>query len=530
MSADSASPKKPWSKEGPHQRYDVVVIGSGMGGQVAAAILARLGKRVLVLEQHYEPGGFTHTFRRGPWRWDVGVHAVGEVTTRSMPGRILSWLTDGGLEWASLGAVYDRFRFPGDFRVDFPDNPEQFRANLHAACPGEGPAIDGYLRAVREVAGAMRPYYLARLAPPSFGALADHTIARRAQRALLETSAARIGGLTQDPRLAALLTAQWGYYGATPSRSSFAMQALVAKHFSWGGYYPVGGSQQIARQLLGVVAKEGGWTRVATPVRRILIEGGRAVGVVLEDGEEIRAPRVISAVGVAATCRRLLPEALGQAPWARAVSALEPAPAHLCLYLGLEKDPRPFGAGAANLWLYETWDMETSAWEIERRPLLDAPVLYVSFPSLKDPRHQGEQHTAEVVTFVPYAAFERWRGTRWMKRGPDYEALKAELTERMLAQVERHLPGLRGIVGHAELSTPLSTEKFARPIAGSIYGLMPTPERFANPYLRPRSPIPGLYFAGSEVATVGVIGAMMGGVLAAAAADPVSVVGALRRL
>jgi all-trans-retinol 13,14-reductase len=82
------------------------------------------------------------------------------------------------------------------------------------------------------------------------------------------------------------------------------------------------------------------------------------------------------------------------------------------------------------------------------------------------------------------------------------------------------MPGLRPFVDYVELSTPLSTDHFCRPIQGSIYGLEPTPDRFADPALRPRSPIDGLFFAGSEVATVGVVGAMMGGVLGAASAAP----------
>ena len=90
----------------------------------------------------------------------------------------------------------------------------------------------------------------------------------------------------------------------------------------------------------------------------------------------------------------------------------------------------------------------------------------------------------------------------------------------MLEQLLEHMPGLREHVDYIELSTPLTTDHFVRPMAGSIYGLEPTPERFANPWLRPKSPINGLYFSGSEVASVGVVGAMMGGLLAAVAARP----------
>ena len=204
-------------------------------------MLASFGERVLVLEQHYVPGGYTHTFKRpGGYHWDVGVHAVGEVTRHTMTGRLLEHLSEGGLEWASLGKVYEQFHFPGGFRIDFPDNPHQFRENLLEAFPEEAKAIDAYLDMVREVAGAMRGYYLSRAAPKGTGWLATMTMAKKAERFFQMRTEEVVASLTDNPKLRALFTAQWGYYGSTPSRSSFAMQALVVKHFMHGGYYPVG--------------------------------------------------------------------------------------------------------------------------------------------------------------------------------------------------------------------------------------------------------------------------------------------------
>jgi all-trans-retinol 13,14-reductase len=505
-----------------------------MGGMTAAALLAKLGQRVLVLEQHYSPGGFTHAFRRKHFTWDVGVHAVGEVTHHSLTGRLLSYLTDGALEWASLGSVYDEFYYPDDFRIDFPDNPRQFHANLLAAFPEEKEAIDAYMRKVREVSSGMRGYYLARSTAGWKGRLADALLARQAQRYFVEPTQAVLDRLTKNPRLQAIFTAQWGYYGSTPSRSCFAIQALVTKHFLHGGYYPVGGSQRIAETLLKTVADAGGWTRIATDVEQILLEGGRAVGVRLKDGEEIRAATVISAAGVSATIKRMLPPAIQEQPWCQEVTALPPAPAHVCLYLGFSGDIKKAGASAANKWFYNTWDMNQNAWDISNPDALpEAPCLYCSFPSLKDPEHDAgkeEYHTGEVVTFVPWEAFQSWQGSSWRKRGEDYEAFKKKLQDSLLQQFLKRMPALEPMLRHVELSTPLSTDNFCRPLQGSIYGLEPTPERFKSTALRAQSPIRGLFFAGSEITSVGVIGAMMGGVLAALAVEPIAMFSLLRKI
>ena len=193
-----------WDKRGTGHDgpWDTIVIGSGMGSMTAAALLAETDERVLVLEQHYEPGGFTHTFKRpGGYVWDVGVHAIGEVTEHSLTGRLLHRLTREQLEWASLGEVYEIFHMPDGVEIAFPDNPRDFRDTLVEAFPGEEEAIGKYFDAVREVGSAMRRYYMSRVLPTSLGGVADKVLNRKVSQYFERSAYDVISEFTDNPKL-----------------------------------------------------------------------------------------------------------------------------------------------------------------------------------------------------------------------------------------------------------------------------------------------------------------------------------------
>ncbi len=518
MTTESAL-ARPWSHDIPDGPWDYVVIGSGMGGMTAAAMLSKLGRRVLVLEQHNIPGGFTQTFRRPGYRWDVGVHIVGEMTERAYTGRLLTWLTDGRLQWESVGEIYDEFHFPDGFVIQFPSSIEGFRQTLADAFPDEREAIDEYLALVRQAARASSAFMRIRTMPRLLAPGATRRAEQAALPHLAATTSEVLARLTSNPHLRSVLAAQWGYYGATPTRSSFAMHALMVAHFLRGAYYPVGGAASIAREMLATVSAGGGWTAVRRPVAEIIMTGGVAAGVRLEDGIEIAAGKVISAAGAVATSQMLSDPGL-----LPGIDDFESGPAHISLYLGFEGDIAAAGATRYCQWFYDSWDMEVDGWDVSPdRPPGRVPVLFNSFPSIKDPAHDPGaelRHTGEAITFVPWEAFARWRDTRWKKRGADYDAFKVTLTERMLDQYAEHYPRLAPMVRHAELSTPLSTDHFAHSHRGSIYGLAAEPDRFIGDELLARTRLKHLYLAGVDVLTPGVAGAMGGGVLAVVAAEP----------
>jgi all-trans-retinol 13,14-reductase len=198
---------------------------------------------------------------------------------------------------------------------------------------------------------------------------------------------------------------------------------------------------------------------------------------------------------------------------------VKPSSAYLCLYLGFKHTDAELGLTGTNLWVYPDERHDENVQRFERDPSAPFPMLYFTFPSAKDPdfqrRHPGRA-TIDVITMASWDWFSKWSGTAWQKRGADYEALKRQFQARMLEAVFTRLPQLRGKVDHAELSTPLSAVHFGGHPRGETYGLESSPARFRLG-LRAQTSVPGLYLTGADLASSGVGGAAVGGVLTAAA-------------
>ena len=361
-------------------------------------------------------------------------------------------------------------------------------------------------------------------APAPVAAIAGALLAGRGRLAL-GTTRSWLDANVRDERLKAVLGARWGDYGLPPSQSAFLAHAVITSHYYEGGYYPSGTSARIAEGATQVIEGAGGSVRVRAEVERILVEGGRAIGVRLTGGEELRAPVVVSDAGARATFLRLLPGDV-PLPFRDELRAIPRSMSHVSLYLGLSRSAGTLGVQGENFWLHDELDHDRM-WNRGGELLQGrAPQTYVSFPSMKDP--EARTHTAEIIAGLEGRHFEPWAGTRWMKRGEEYEAQKERIADALLATAERRLPGLSNLVVHRELSTPLTTAHFTGHPGGEIYGLPATPDRFARRWLRSPTPIPGLYLAGADALMLGIGGALMSGVMCTAAVAGLSTFGRVR--
>jgi all-trans-retinol 13,14-reductase len=498
--------------------FDAIVIGSGIGALAFSSIMARLRKwRVLIVEQHFKIGGFTHTFSRpGGWTWDVGVHYVGEMGPGMVSRRLFDLVTDRGVDWAPLPDEYDVFLYPG-FKLKVPKGRENYERALAATFPEEKTAIAQYFQDVERATKWFSLRMMGMLTPRPVGWLV-RKLNHSAEPLALQTTEEYLAKHISDARLRAVLASQWADYGLPPARSAFVTHAVIVNHYLQGAWYPAGGAGEIAKAASNVIRAAGGELLTGHEVTKIIVERDRAVGVEARHKKgheqprvEFRAPVIVSDAGAWNTFARLLPA--GAVPFRAELDEPPEGMEAVQLFLGLKSDARELGFRGENYWIFSGFNQNEIC--ANRTDLLQgrAAMAYVSFPSLKDPR--SHSHTAEIIAPFSYRALEKYRDEPWRRRGTDYEAAKDRIVQALLDLVEQHKPGFRSLVAYAELGTPLTFEHFAGAPLGAIYGYPATPEKFRKSWLAPKTAIKNLYLTGTDAAVLGVMGALMGGVATA---------------
>ena len=484
---------------------DVAVIGAGIGGLTAAALLADSGQKVEVFEHHVLAGGYCHNYLRKAryngqpvvYRFDAGPHDFSGV----WPGGPITGLLQrlriaDRVHWERVDHTY---RLPGG-SIEVPRDWQAYARLIGEQFPGDADGIATLFRDIHAIFEGMYATGHGRTNIPGLPATNVKLLAFRSQH----PTAARwmdrpfeelVALHVKDDRVIGLVNALSGYLGDGSERLTCAQMVPIFGYYFKGGHYPIGGSGHFADVLAEAIMVRGGRVHLKAPVARILVEDGRTTGVVLADGRTVRAQAVVSNADMKRTFLELLDPATLPRTFRTQIADAPPANSAFSVHLGIDFVPN-----------------------LSPATHISSPMhVGVAIMSKLDPSAAPKGHaTLMLISLLPFDEARLWfpetggEGWREWRRSDEYEGRKSALGDRMIAAAETIIPDLSKHIVYRADASPVTYARYDWSSSGAIYGIARGGRLKGS-----KSPVPGLVIAGSGNAGAGVEAAVISGASAA---------------
>jgi len=497
------------------EEFDTIIIGSGVGGLATAICLARAGQKVLVLEQHYVPGGWSHSFTLNGQRFSPGVHYVGLLED----GKSTSDLYRG------LGVANDMVFFRmnknayehcliDNEMIDLPSGIENLKKSLSVRFPKEEKNINEYLSLVEKVSTELQ------LIPKLKGFWQKITVPFRTKhfgKFALFSLKRVVDWHVKDDLLKAVLNIQCGDHGLPANRACFPVHCSVMSHYFDGGYYPMGGGGGIIKAMTNAVKKHKGEVRVKQSVKKILLQNNKAIGVELKDGQQIMAKNIVSNADPSITYLNLIGKENLSKAMIKKLAATKYSVTSLILFLTLEMDVTQFGIDSGNIWMMKDENGDQNFEDLMKNDIAEGesfPAVFISCTTLKDPvSFNGKYHNFEVVTYVDYDNLQDFGTDDY--HSEEYKIFKEKVIGKLMNNIEKVIPGAKQNIVQAELGTPKTNEFYINSTKGNVYGTEKTLKQVGPFAYKNKSEIDNLFLCGASTLSHGVGGATHSGVMAA---------------
>lgn len=492
--------------------YDTIVIGSGAGGMTAALALARTGQKVLLCEKHKIAGGWTHSFSKEGYKFNTGVHYIGDLHKEGTLRKIYEGLgvTEDLCFLEMNPDAYDHIHI-GEDSFDIPKGEKRYKNRLIKRFPAEKEGIEKFFNKTREI-----QRFAMEFTRKNWKYLFFHA------GTLLWFS--RSGGqlvnkYLNDPLLKGIINSQIGIHGMPPKRLSVAFHTGGVMHYFNGAYHPLDGGQAISRAFMKKFKEAGGEVRLKTSVKKILVTNKKVTGVELGDGEIIRAENIISNADPSLTFINLVGEQYLSRKLKKKIKNIQYSTSCISLFLTVDMDLKKMGFDSGNYWLYDHADMDLNYEQAYTdHAVFDPPSgMFVTITTLKDPtKMRNGHHQIEVFTLTGYEAFAKWENKPKGKRGAEYEELKEEISNRMLEKLELTFPGIRNSIVFRNLATPLTNKHYLNAPFGNLYGIEKSVKQMGPGSFAIKTEIKNLFLCGASTIGHGISPATQSGLQAAA--------------
>jgi all-trans-retinol 13,14-reductase len=471
--------------------FDVVIIGSGLGGLLCGAILSGNDHRVCVLEKHHQIGGNLQTFRRKGVNFNSAMHYVGTMDKGQILYKVFKYL--GVLHQTGLEKMdpsdYERI-FIGNREYSQANGIEAHRDRLLSYFPDERAAIDAYLQKIREVWNSTNVLNL-----QDFRNLYD------AETQYTQVNAYDfIERLTDNRELKALLGITSALYAGIPEQSPLITHAIIDYHYIQSAYKFSGGSDQLAAALEKVILGNGGQVRRSREVSRLVFEEKNAIAAALEDGSLVKGRSFISNIHPSRTVRLVEPGKFRKAYVTR-IEELKNTIGSFCVYIIFRK--RSFRNINSNVFISLTNDV----WNAGLYDRLDWPSACMLYTK-PDNAYPGFAESMTISAFMKYGELKQWEDTCVEKRGKDYRAFKKQKAELLIDLVESRIEGTRNAIEDYYTASPLTFRDYTGVPEGSVYGILKDCNNPRRSYISPSTKVPNLFLTGqnSGVGLHGVLG------------------------
>ena len=470
-------------------KYDIVIIGSGLGGLECGCLLAKRGFSVCVLEKNAVPGGCLQSFGRGGLRFDTGFHCVGGLNEGGSLRPLFERFGLMDLPWRRMDDSGFAEVVLGDRSFFFASGHERFVERLAEDFPRQRDNLKRFAAVLRETGeGLNRMLDAGSLGTLGYG---NEAFGIRAFDFLRRT--------VDDPLLFNVLSGASLTMELNAATLPLYVFAQINNSFVQSSWRLEGDGSAIVDRLSENMTRNGGVVLTSAEATRLIETDGRISAVEFNGTERVEARCVISDAHPAATLE-LIPDSRSiRRVYRERISSLENTFGFFTVHLHLKKNAvRYFNR---NIFVYDSEDV----WGLHRDNPAGATLISCRIPG------DGGTFTDNIDILSPmyWGEVERWAGTSVGRRGDEYREFKRRRAERCIATAERRIPGLSGCVERMHTSTPLTWRDYTGTRRGSAYGVRKDCDNLLYTMIATQTPIPNLLLTGQNLNLHGILGVSM---------------------